>query len=52
MQDLSVVNEVEKRCSDDAADDVAEHEEQHPLPAPQGDFSCAEEWNKVKAPGH
>lgn len=52
MHDLFVVDEVEQRCGDDAADEVAEHEEQHPLPTPHGDFSCAEKWSRVKSGGH
>ncbi len=39
MSDLSVVDDVEQHRGDDAADGVGQHEDHHPLPAPQRDFS-------------
>lgn len=35
---LSVVHHVEHNGGDDAADGVGQHEDHHPLPAPQWDF--------------
>lgn len=35
---LSVVHYVEHDGGDDAADGVGQHEDHHPLPAPQWDF--------------
>lgn len=39
MSDLTAVDDVEQNGGDDAADGVGQHEDHHPLPAPQRDFS-------------
>lgn len=39
MSDLSVVDNVEQHRGDDAADGVGQHEDHHPLPTPQRNFS-------------